>query len=178
MKAPRKTTFKGALLLTLGAGMIAIASSASAQQQAQTAQQAADAGAGQPATQANVEVMVLHATNSDAGASIDPAIGKLPALKQPPFSSFNTYRLVSRTPLSVSKAAPTTTKLPNDRVLQITLRDILASSRYRIATSINQPGGTTFLPLLEVTTPAGEPFFVAGQSYKGGMLVIGITVVK
>jgi hypothetical protein len=182
MKAPRTTTFKGAWLLALGAGLIAVASSASAEQESQAPRQAADAGQHQAqtqaVTQANVEVMVLHATNSDGGASIDPAIGRMPALQQPPFSAYNTYKLVSRTPLVVNKSAPTTTKLPNDRVLQITLRDVVQSSRYRIATSINQPGGTTFLPLLEVTTPAGEPFFVAGQTYKGGMLVIGITVLK
>ena len=39
-----------------------------------------------------------------------------------------------------------------------------------------QPGGQAFLKLLEVKAAANEPFFVAGQSYGGGILVIGITV--
>ena len=36
--------------------------------------------------------------------------------------------------------------------------------------------GNSFLPLLEVNAKPGEPFFVAGQTYKGGTLVIGIKV--
>jgi hypothetical protein len=183
MNAPRTKFQNGAWLFALASGLCTVATSAAADQQApqqvQVAQHQADAGQAQVLTSANVQVMVLHATNSDAGASIDPAIGKLPALQQPPFSSFNTYKLLSRTPLLVSKPTPATTKLPNDRVLQITLREVLQGGRFKIDTSINQPGGnTSFLPLLSVTTPAGEPFFVAGQSYKGGMLVIGITVLK
>ena len=104
--------------------------------------------------------------------------GENPALQKPPFSAYNTYKLLSRTNYVVNRLAPTGAVLPNNRVLQITLRDVVQSGRYRIATSISQPGGTAFLPLLEVTTPAGEPFFVAGQSYLGGMLVIGIKVIK
>jgi hypothetical protein len=121
------------------------------------------------------DVMVLHATNADdGGAGIDPRIGNLPALKQPPFSSYNTYKFISGTTLPVNK--PATTTLPNGRVLQISLIKTLPNDRYRVAASINQPGGNTFLPLLEVTAPACKPFFVAGQSYQGGMLVVGITV--
>jgi hypothetical protein len=136
-------------------------------------------GSAQPATPVNAEVMVLHATNQPGkGTGIDPRIGPLPALQKPPFSAYNSYTLLSRSRYPVTKAAPATSSLPNGRVLQVTLRDVLAASRYRIAASINQPGGTSWLPLIEVTTTAGEPFFVAGQSYQGGMLVIGITVLK
>lgn len=134
----------------------------------------ASSSAAAPVPDVNAEVMLLHATN--AGGGIDPKIGSLPALKKPPFSSYDTYRLLSRTQLGMTRGAPAITTLPNGRVLQITLRDVLPEHRYRVAASINQPRGTTFLPLLEVTVPAGEPFFVAGQSYQGGMLVIGITV--
>jgi hypothetical protein len=136
-------------------------------------------GSVQPNGPLDAEVMVLHGTNQpNGGTGIDPRIGPLPALKQPPFSSYNSYQLISRNRIPLTKLAPATSTLPNGRVLQITLREVLAANRYRVATSINQPGGTTFLPLLEVTTPAGEPFFVAGQNYNGGMLVIGITVLK
>jgi hypothetical protein len=178
MNSPGTMMQKRAWLLALVTGLVAGAPGASAQQQQQMPQQAADAGQAQVAS-ANVEVTVLHATNADGGGSIDPAIGPMPALQKPPFSAYNTYKLVTpRTTIVVSRSAPTTTKLPNGRVLQITLRDVVQANRYRIATSINQPGGTTFLPLLEVTTPAGDPFFVAGQAYQGGMLVIGIKVIK
>jgi hypothetical protein len=45
-----------------------------------------------PANVPSGEVMVLHATQNDAGA-IDPRIRRLP-LNRPPFSSFNTYKLI------------------------------------------------------------------------------------
>jgi hypothetical protein len=48
--------------------------------------------------------------------------------------------------------------------------------RYLVTASIQKPDGNTFLPLLEVNAKPGEPFFVAGQTYKGGTLVIGIKV--
>ena len=47
------------------------------------------------------EVMVLHATNS--GKGIDSAIGKMPELKKPPFSSYDSYALLSKTRLPLSK---------------------------------------------------------------------------
>jgi len=128
-------------------------------------------------TSVDIEVLVLHATNRDAGASIDPSIGNLPALKLPPFSAYNTYTLISRLPFAVAKTAPITTTLPNTRTLKVAYSGP-DGARHKIATSINEPGGTTFMPLLEVTVPLKETFFVAGQSYQGGILVIGITVLK
>jgi len=181
MTAPRAKWLRAAAWLPVLGAFFVLAPAASARHSSGRAP-GGHAAPGQPtapaASSVNAEVMLLHATNSDGGGGIDPSIGPLPALRRPPFSSYNTYKLVSRTKLPVNKATSATTTLPNGRVLQITLRDVLPANRFRIAASINQPGGTTFLPLLEVTVPAGEPFFVAGQSYQAGMLVIGITVLK
>jgi hypothetical protein len=174
MRERRLGLLLGACVLVMVGALLPLPSDAHAQK-TPTPKQAAS----QPAGAVDAEVMLLHATNRpDGGTGIDPRIGNLPALKQPPFSSYNTYTLISKNKYPVTKQAPATTTLPNGRVLQVSLREVLAASRYRIAASINQPGGTTFMPLLEVTTPAGEPFFVAGQSYQGGVLVIGITVLK
>ena len=126
------------------------------------------------------ELIVLHATNDSSG--IDPNIGKMPELGKPPFSSYNSYKLLDRSKLCLAKAKSATTKLPNDRDLMVTLKDILEptkkgdSKRYVVSASIQKPGGSTFLPLLEVNAKPGETFFVAGQAYKGGMLVIGIKI--
>jgi len=178
-----------AWLVAVVAGLLSVAPGVSAQQQQQQqqrqqqqqqqrqVQQALPAGDAGVMT-ANVEVMLLHATNHDGGVYIDPSIGKMDALTKPPFSSYNKYVLLSRTPYAVSSSLPTTTTLPNKRVLQITLGGIPAPNRYTISTSINQPGGAAFMPLLSVTAPAGDQYFVAGQSYLGGMLVIGIKVTK
>jgi hypothetical protein len=127
------------------------------------------------------EVIILHATND--GSGIDPKLGKMPELGQPPFSSYNSYKLLDRVKLSLGKGKSTTTKLPNDRVLMVSLKDVILAKkkdeakRFVVSASIQKPGGKTFLPLLEVNARAGETFFVAGQSHKGGILVIGIKVV-
>jgi hypothetical protein len=123
------------------------------------------------------EVMVLHATNS--GKGIDERIGNMPELKKPPFSSYDSYELLSNTRLPLIKDNPKTTRLPNGRVLQTKLLEVLANREaLRISASINQPGGKTFLPLLEVKAKVGQAFIVAGQSYKNGILVLVIRVVK
>ncbi len=123
------------------------------------------------------EVMVLHATNS--GKGIDGRIGNMPELKKPPFSSYDSYELLSNTRLPLIKDNPRTTRLPNRRVLQTKLLEVLPNKEtLRISASINQPGGKTFLPLLEVKAKVGQAFIVAGQSYKNGILVLVIRVAK
>jgi hypothetical protein len=115
------------------------------------------------------EVTLIHAT-SDADGGVDPRIGKLPNL-----GNYKSYRLLSRTNVAIKKAVPTTTTLPNGRVLQISLKDV-KDNRFIIDTSINQPGGTAFLPLLEVRAAVDVPVFIAGQTYQGGMLIIAIKI--
>jgi hypothetical protein len=116
----------------------------------------------------DAEVTLIHASNNvDAG--IDPRIGKLPNI-----GSYKSYQLLSQSNMTIKKA-PTTTTLPNGRVLQISLKDV-KDKQYIIDTSINQPGGTAFLPLLEVRASVGLPVFIAGQSYQGGMLIIAIKI--
>lgn len=122
------------------------------------------------------EVMVLHATN--AGKGIDERIGKMPELSKPPFSSYDSYELLSKTRLPLVKDDPRTMELPNGRVLRTKLLELLPKGMLRLQASINQPKGKDFLPLLEVKAKLGQSFIVAGQSYKGGMLVLVIRAVK
>jgi hypothetical protein len=119
-------------------------------------------------------VMVLHATNS--GRGIDKRIGKMPELEKPPFSSFDTYRLLMRRRLPLSRSAAKKLRLPNGRVLQTELVDVLPRDFVRIKSSINQPDGGDFLPLLEVKAKLGQSFIVAGQSHKNGILVLVIRI--
>jgi hypothetical protein len=124
-----------------------------------------------------VEIMQLHATNSDGGGSIDPRIGNLPQLKRPPLSAYNTYKLLDRKLLPIEKDKPVADKLVNGRTLQVTLLDITADKRFHVRAEIDRPdGGEAFLKLLEVTASANEPLFVGGQAYQGGTLVLGLTV--
>jgi hypothetical protein len=126
--------------------------------------------------QATVEVLVLHATTQPGQGSIDPRIGNMPQLRRPPFSAFNTYKMLARQSLTLAKGVPTRYTLVNGRVLQITLTNVLPGPRYEIAAAINQPGGGAYINLLKVTTPPNDTFFVAGQQYHGGVIVIGFTL--
>ena len=158
----------------LGLALVSGAPAATAQDQAPPPAQAAQAAV-------SAEIVILHATND--GTGIDPKVGQMPELAKPPFSAYNSYKLLERTKLSLAKGKPTTLKLPNQSTLQVSLKDVLAAKkkdepqRYVIGASIQQPGGDSFLPLLEVNAKAGENFFVAGQKHKGGILVIGFKVV-
>jgi hypothetical protein len=134
------------------------------------------ADAGSKLRDVSAEILVLHATNSKTG--IDERIGKMPELKKPPFSAYDSYELLSKTRVALKKDDPKTLKLPNGRVLQTRLLDVLPKEYLRISASINQPGGKDFLPLLEVKARVGQAFIVAGQSYKNGILVLVIRVVK
>jgi hypothetical protein len=124
----------------------------------------------------SAEVLVLHATNSKKG--IDARIGAMPELGKPPFSSYDSYELLERSKLPLDKQSPKTLKLPNGRVLETRLLEILSQDLVRLSASINQPGGKEFLPLLEVKAKVGQAFIVAGQRYKQGILVLVIRVTK
>lgn len=128
----------------------------------------------------STEIVILHATND--GTGIDPKIGKMPELEKPPFSAYNSYKLLERVKLGLAKNKPTKTKLPNSSVLMLSLKNVISPKkpgepkRFVISASIQEPGGTKFLPLLEVNAKSGDNFFVAGQKHKGGILVIGFKV--
>ncbi len=139
-----------------------------------------DAGAAQQ-VEVPAEIMVLHATNS--GGGIDPELRHLKQLQKPPFSAYDTYRLLHRHAIALRLQQPDATQLPNGRTLRTVLKAVLPEDRFRVAASISRPprdgdkeGG--YLPLLEVTAKSGEAFFVAGQSFRGGILVVGIQVGK
>src|SRR6185295_6387768 len=119
----------------------------------------------------STEIIILHATNDNTG--IDPKIGKMPELSKPPFSSYNSYKLLDRSKHSLTKGKSTTIKLPTGRDLMVSWKDVIVpkkkdeQARFVMTASIQKADGNTFLPLLEVNAKAGETFFVAGQNYKG-----------
>lgn len=129
-----------------------------------------------PPQQAIVDVMVLHATVQPGPGSIDPGIGNMPQLKRPPFSAYNTYKLLAKQSLTLIKGQPANYTLVNGRVLQVTLTNVLPGPRYEIGAAINQPGGGAYMNLLRVTSPPNDTFFVAGQQYQGGVIIIGFTL--
>src|SRR4051794_25925091 len=66
-----------------------------------------------------IEVLVLHATNEKHG--IDPRIGEMRELGEPPFSAYDSYQLLEKVRLPVKKNEVKTLKLPTGRILQTRL---------------------------------------------------------
>jgi len=120
------------------------------------------------------EVFVILA--SEAEGPVDPSLSSVKALKEPPFNAFKSMKILSRSSFSLAGGAPFEVDLPNGRKLRITLRDLRKDGRFKVQVSINRPNQADYLPLLEVVVSPGEPFFVAGQKYQGGTLVVGVRV--
>ncbi len=141
----------------------------------------ASASAAAPApTSLNADVLVLHATNG--GGGIDPRVKHLSAqLTKPPFSAYDTYKLLIDKRLPTPLGGGGELALPDGRTLRVTYKGLAesrAEPRYKVAATISDPKGKAFLPLLEVAAKLDEPFFVAGQSYDKGILVLAIKMTR
>jgi hypothetical protein len=125
-----------------------------------------------------VDGQVLVVLAKEEAGSIDPALRNEPALRRPPFNSFRSMEIIERPSIRLSAGDPVEVKLPNDRRLRVELQQVLPDGRFKMKVSINRPDQNDYLPLLTVVASPGDPFFVAGQSYKGGTLVIGVRAGK
>ncbi len=131
-----------------------------------------------------VEISVIHATRTDGGASMDPRLRDLPQLtRQQPFVRYNVFKLLDRTQLRIEKGKRLDYGILDGRTLQVTLVDVTEDDagqrqgvRYQVRAEIGGPGKREFLKLLEVSAGANEPFFVGGQSYRGGTLFLELAV--
>ena len=128
----------------------------------------------------SLEVSLIHATLTDAGLSVDPALKDLPQLtRDQPFIRYNGYRLLDRKRFPLERSKPITFVLPNGRTLQASLDGVSLGKgerRYQLDTQIGDPGKPAFLKSLHVTASENEPFFVGGQSNKGGTLFLELVV--
>jgi hypothetical protein len=122
----------------------------------------------------NGEVLVLLA--SEAEGTIDPSLNHLRALKHPPFNSFKSMKILSRSSVALNADEPVAIELPKHRWLVLTLVSKLPDGRAKVQLSINKANQKDYLPFLNVIISAGEPFFVAGQKFEGGTLVVGVRV--
>lgn len=126
--------------------------------------------------QVMAEVLVVLASGEDG--SVDPSLSKVRALKHPPFNEYKTLKLLSRSTVKLPKEQSVDIPLPNGRTLVLRLVAQLPDGRSKVQLSISRPKRKDYLPLLEVIVSTGEPFFVAGQKYEGGTLVLGIRAGK
>ena len=129
-----------------------------------------------PAHSAVAEILVIHATKEDAAAFVDPRIGRLPHLGKKPFSDYTSFKLVDKKVITLEKGRPESYAMVTGRTLRVALQNVTTDRRYVVEASIDQPGKPEYLKLLEVTAAPNESFFVGGQSYKGGTLILSITM--
>lgn len=128
------------------------------------------------ATAGGVPAEVLVVLAKEEAGSIDPELKKLTALRRPPFNSFRSMQILSKPKVKLKPGRDAVVSLPNGRRLKLALLQVMPDGRYKMKVSINRPEKVDYLPLLQVVASAGDPFFVAGQTYKGGTLVVGVTV--
>ncbi len=121
-------------------------------------------------TEALADVVILYANNS--GKGIDPRIGDMPQLKQPPFSAYDTYELLDRAKVPFSKDKWGGHGLPNGGKLAFKLNEV-KEKKYDVAAKIDKASGKTLLNA-NVKAKEGEIFFMAGPKYKDGILVVGV----
>jgi len=121
-------------------------------------------------TKALASVIVLYAHNG--GGGIDPRIGDMPQLKQPPFSAYDTYELLERADVPFSKDKWGGHGLPNGGKLAFKLNAV-KDKTYDVAAKIDKASGKTLLNA-NVKAKQGEIFFMAGPKYKDGILVVGV----
>ncbi len=128
----------------------------------------------QDAVSVHAEVTVILAR--EVAGVIDPRLEHLAALRQPPFNAFHSMDVYSVHEVTLSVGVPSTIDLPNGRVLQLILEEVSPDGRSHLRVSINRRSQSDYLPVLEVAAPPGDPFFVAGQNFQGGTLVIGVQI--
>lgn len=119
----------------------------------------------------NAELIVLHATND--GKGIDPSIGSMPQLKKPPFSAYDTYKLLSKSELALEMGKAKTESLPNSQDLSVVYKE-KKGQRY-VLNAVVKKGSSNTLEV-SVMAKSNEVFFVAGPKHGSGILVIGIKV--
>jgi hypothetical protein len=120
------------------------------------------------------EVLVVLA--SEQPGTIDPAVAQEPALRQPPFDAYRSMRWLERSSIAIGPGAPASVALPNGRMVLVEWLGVQPGGRVRIRVAITRPNRGDYLPGVVVETAPGVPFFVAGQAYHGGMLVVGVRV--
>lgn len=170
---PRSSLLLAAILAVAGVCALPVAPAAAERAAPRPQQPTQQQPAQQPQPrEVPAEVFVILA--SEAEGTIAPELASMPALRQPPFNLFRTMELLARSTAQLRAGQPETVTLPNGRVLQLVIEETTAEGRYRVRVSINRPEQRDYLPLLEVVAPPGDPFFLAGQSFMGGTLVIGV----
>jgi len=164
------------LLSQLAFGFVRVPTSDSAIQPFSVRQKPAGSSPSSVVAPLPCEIVILHASNT--GGGIDARINNPSPLKYPPFSSYNTYQLLTQSQLLLALGADKSSPLPDGGSVHVTLKEPTKTERRRIAISIYNATGASFLPLVEVNVKGEDPFFIAGYQYQKGILVVGIKLMQ
>jgi hypothetical protein len=119
---------------------------------------------------ASCEVLMIHGLREPGG--IDQTLSQLRQLREPPFNTYTTFRLLRRARVPLAGTTPQSLDLPTGRKLRLSFLGRSGESRLRFQVSITRPGRSDYLPAVQYVTQRGEPFFQAGQTYQQGVLVL------
>ena len=117
------------------------------------------------------EVMVILA-KEEAGP-IDAKLKQLAPLQKPPFNGFKSMTVLSTASIEINEGKNASVDLPNGGKLQLKLVQRMPDGRHKVELSIVRPGKQD---AVMTVVASGETFFIAGQKYEGGTLVIGVRV--
>jgi len=121
------------------------------------------------------EVRTIHALHD--GGGIDPQITRVRKyLEQPPFSSWNHFKLVGQKDFNIGPGGTDSFDLPNGRRAKVTYVAPLhpnGKHRLRLQLAVTE-GDKEILNTVFVLNDEGV-IMQAGQRYLGGMLILGIS---
>ena len=153
------------------AGCVGLTAFAQAEDKVSNRTQNADKA---PNVEASAEIVIAHGRNS--GKGIDPKLSRYKELKNPPFSSYDTYALLDEATRALTRGKPASMKLPDGGELKIVLDGVEEKAgkplRFVIKATVKKAGGEE--STVQVKAKAGAMFFVAGQKFEQGILVLGI----
>ena len=118
---------------------------------------------------------IIHASQGPT-ASMDPAINMLREdLKRPPFTAWNTFKVLARTPADLAEGATASFTTPDGHTALLTYSGhVLQKDRHAIKAILDLRGGTS-AARTTFTLDEGGHFVVAGHKHQGGILIYAIT---
>lgn len=119
------------------------------------------------------EVLIVLA-KEDAG-EVDGALATMPALRRPPFNAFLSMKVLSRPKVRLRAGRSSAeVALPNGYRLQLQIEKVTPDGKFQVKAALRKAGENRDSLLLTVLASPGDPFFVAGQHYQDGTLIVGV----
>lgn len=140
--------------------------------------EASDAHAAGTPVAASCLVTEIHATTEKKG--IDPKLARLKAkLSKPPFSAWDTFKLLAEPTVVAEKDKPAQTKLATGGAITLLLKDKLVSqggkARLRVGIDVDDKAGKRSLSTVMVFGAGDVHFPIAGAPHEKGVYIVGLS---